>query len=141
MCMQKRVEEEKADLVQKFGELAEKAERRKMLAENRIEEEMKVRITSLESRLRELADLKSKTGLKIAACFELVNLKNDDPRIFLMKFKNLQQEFGARTGNYIEQKVLTDCASSILFDRLKSDIISNAMKDFCPSVRRRQIPG
>ncbi|KAK3611827.1 hypothetical protein CHS0354_040499 [Potamilus streckersoni] len=135
--IQKKVEEKMTLLVQRYLQVTKEMEQRKMSAEHRMKEEMKMRITSLEGHLHELKDLKKKTELRLSAFSKLSHFASDDAIIFLMKLKELQIEIGPVTGDYVKRRtILTD--SSLPVEKLMDEIIANAIR---PSERRLQIPG
>ncbi|KAL3871171.1 hypothetical protein ACJMK2_039187 [Sinanodonta woodiana] len=139
--IQKCVKEKKIELLHIFGEMAEEMERTQIGAENRIEEEMKIRVNSLESRLLELADHKKKTQMKIFSFSELSSLTNEDACTFLMKLKELQKEIEPVTEVYIQPELKgTGCDSSLPIEQFMNDLIANATQDIYTSKGRLQAP-
>ncbi|KAL3879533.1 hypothetical protein ACJMK2_031827 [Sinanodonta woodiana] len=140
--IRKKVEGKKIELVQRFGELTDEVERRKLTAENRMEEEMKRCITSLECRLYELEDDKAKTKTKIAEVSELSSLTKEDARQFLIKVKELQNEIEPITEDHIQRATTeTECDLLLRSEQLMNEIISDATCDICPSERRLLVRG
>ncbi|KAL3879534.1 hypothetical protein ACJMK2_031828 [Sinanodonta woodiana] len=136
--IRKKVERKKIELVQRFGQLTEEVERRKLTAENMMEEEMKRCITALESRLNKLEDDKAKTKTKIAEVSDLSSLTNDDAHLFLIKVKELQNDFGPVTEDRTQRATIkTECDLLLRrSEQLTNEIISNAICDICQSERR-----
>ncbi|KAK3611835.1 hypothetical protein CHS0354_040507 [Potamilus streckersoni] len=138
--IQKSVEEKKVELVRRFAEMAEEVEKRKNSAENKIEEEMNMRLTSLQSRMRELEDLKAKTRTKLAAFSDLSSLADKGAIIFLTKLKKLRNEIGPVTGDYKQRAIIgPECDSSLPIERSMNDIITNLIQDVCPFERSHKI--
>ncbi|KAL3871017.1 hypothetical protein ACJMK2_039041 [Sinanodonta woodiana] len=139
--IKKCVEDKKTELLHIFGEVAEEMERTQIAAENKIEEQMKIRVNSLESRLHELEDHKKKTQVKLTSLSELSSLTNEDASIFFMKLKKLQNAIEPVTEDYIQPELKgTGCDSSLPIEQFMNELIANVARDICTSQKRLHAP-
>ncbi|KAL3871012.1 hypothetical protein ACJMK2_039036 [Sinanodonta woodiana] len=110
---------------------------KKIAAKHLIEEEMKIRINSLEKRLRKMEDHKRKTQMKITSLKELSSLTNEDAIVFFMKIKELQKEIESVTEDNIQQNIKEPgCDLSLPIEQVMNDVISDATRVIWTSNKR-----